>query len=857
MIPFRVNSEGEAFKISQEASHLKESGQGPESFAHFPECNCGATPEQLSQQDATPEQQSKQSATPEQQSQQNVTPEQQSQQNVTPEQQSQQNVTPEQQSQQSASPEQQSQWYFNIGSFNFSEEKIRKEISRHSTSCPRRCAMEAWIGQQGSKSSVDQYHKHHNLDYKKTTDLHNGERGHDSSSSQPVAPNFESSCSTLTNPECRLSPSHSGILSTSQSPINQEVEHPSPQGSHPYSVPSRYSTPVQVHYSPLPRDNYKNGYFPVHLQESNRHDSYGGPSEVIPNGEKSRPEDWRVYHPPDWAKSSFSTASNQPETAQNSHTPSVPYVFSYEVTDGSQRKTLPRPKSWDKMVDFVRDWLPCPPEPEKLEQAYVTIASNNLCALGCIVLGNSLRLSGTNRTLVVLITDGVSRPLRHMLATVFHIVQSIRLLGTQGTTKLALLDQPELGVSFTKLHIWRLTQFSKCVFLSPDTVVVQNCDELFERDEISAVPDIGWPDCFNSGVFVYVPAMETFCGLIEFAEQQGSFDGGDQGLLNMYFRNWALNISRKLPFIYNLMANVSYTYTPAFKQFGRNVKIVHFFGSYKPWHVKFHPQTGQMSPSANVHPTYAQFVQFWLSIFNRRVFPLLSEDIRTHAHVRKYVTSEELISFFPSPITHEDLESLPTPPSFRTYPDMTDESGSTSRPTSRKSSRDESLKNFQTSKDLPETDESGSSSRKSSRDESLKTSEAPSQNISSDESHKPMRKEPSPAEVNIDVEENLKESQESMRELNLLEETKETEEGSLLPPEEKSASETDEHAVSSEKLTSEEETTTSKKTDIPGADVGDFRGMFAWEQGRIDYLGQDSSDNILKRLDFLMKKSHS
>ena len=39
---------------------------------------------------------------------------------------------------------------------------------------------------------------------------------------------------------------------------------------------------------------------------------------------------------------------------------------------------------------------------------------------------------------------------------------------------------------------------------------MKNCDELFDRDEFSAAPDAGWPDCFNSGVFVFKPSIETY-----------------------------------------------------------------------------------------------------------------------------------------------------------------------------------------------------------------------------------------------------------------------------------------------------------------------------------------------------------
>ena len=55
--------------------------------------------------------------------------------------------------------------------------------------------------------------------------------------------------------------------------------------------------------------------------------------------------------------------------------------------------------------------------------------------------------------------------------------------------------------------------------------VLQNIDDLFEREELSAASDIGWPDCFNSGVFVFKPSEETYAGLLQFALSRGSFDG--------------------------------------------------------------------------------------------------------------------------------------------------------------------------------------------------------------------------------------------------------------------------------------------------------------------------------------------
>lgn len=90
---------------------------------------------------------------------------------------------------------------------------------------------------------------------------------------------------------------------------------------------------------------------------------------------------------------------------------------------------------------------------------------------------------------------------------------------------------------------------------------MQNSDELFEHPELSAACDVGWPDCFNSGMFVFTPSQDTYKRLLQHADNTGSFDGGDQGLLNTFFTNW-----NRLSFIYNMVASVTYTYLPAYKQ---------------------------------------------------------------------------------------------------------------------------------------------------------------------------------------------------------------------------------------------------------------------------------------------------
>ena len=114
---------------------------------------------------------------------------------------------------------------------------------------------------------------------------------------------------------------------------------------------------------------------------------------------------------------------------------------------------------------------------------------------------------------------------REALSDVWDELVDVTLYDSHDKENLALIGRPELGCTFSKLRAWTLTQFDKCVFLDADTLVIQNIDDLFEREELSAAPDIGWPDCFNSGVFVFRPCMETYDKLLLCARKFGSFDG--------------------------------------------------------------------------------------------------------------------------------------------------------------------------------------------------------------------------------------------------------------------------------------------------------------------------------------------
>ncbi|XP_045491627.1 actin cytoskeleton-regulatory complex protein PAN1 isoform X7 [Colias croceus] len=273
-------------------------------------------------------------------------------------------------------------------------------------------------------------------------------------------------------------------------------------------------------------------------------------------------------------------------------------------------------------------------------RAWVTLATNDSYGLGALVLAHSLRRVGSTYPAVILITPSVTDAMRDRLRAIFAEVITVDVLDSQDATHLALLQRPELGITFTKIHCWNLTQYDRCVFLDADILVVQNCDELFEREELSAAPDVGWPDCFNSGVFVFQPSADTFSRLITFAQERGSFDGGDQGLLNSFFSSWSTDNNKRLPFLYNVTSAAFYSYLPALKQYGQNLKIIHFIGPAKPWLQNYNFE----SQSVDAPEHLKGFLQLWWDLFTSQVHTQLDVSM---AHFEE-----------PSPEGHFDSETV-------------------------------------------------------------------------------------------------------------------------------------------------------------------------------------------------------
>ncbi|KAI9281082.1 hypothetical protein BY458DRAFT_499542 [Sporodiniella umbellata] len=248
-------------------------------------------------------------------------------------------------------------------------------------------------------------------------------------------------------------------------------------------------------------------------------------------------------------------------------------------------------------------------------EAFVTLVATDSYASGALVIAHRLRELGSKKDRVCLVTSNVSPEVQTILSQVY-IVILVETLRSQSINNLELLGRPDLDITFTKMHAWRLVQYKKVVFLDADVFPFQNIDELFDRPSFSAAPDAGWPDCFNSGVFVAEPSNSVYNDLSKLASEEGSFDGGDQGLLNTYFSSWPESPSHRLPFTFNTTPTAQYGYAPAQVQYGHKVNIAHFIGQNKPWKYQRFAD-GKILPMGSAWEGTKDMVQAWWNTWDK------------------------------------------------------------------------------------------------------------------------------------------------------------------------------------------------------------------------------------------------
>ncbi len=214
----------------------------------------------------------------------------------------------------------------------------------------------------------------------------------------------------------------------------------------------------------------------------------------------------------------------------------------------------------------------------ELKCAYVTYADDNF-AFGVAALANSLsKLSDV--PLIVMVSPETNLSL-------FPKTENIRiyLVGKIGNPNTLAKFQLRFQDTYSKLNVFGLSFLDRAIFLDADTLVLKNIDHLFSYTNFAAAPDFGFAhteETFNSGVFVCSPSPDLHSKLIESVAKLPSYDGGDQGFLNLFFAD-----ADRLDWRYNALKRVSIKFPAMFDL--KEVSVLHFVGQ-KPWNPIVSPE---------------------------------------------------------------------------------------------------------------------------------------------------------------------------------------------------------------------------------------------------------------------------
>ena len=168
--------------------------------------------------------------------------------------------------------------------------------------------------------------------------------------------------------------------------------------------------------------------------------------------------------------------------------------------------------------------------------------------------------------------------------------------------------------AFGKLHVLRLLDYRRVLFLDVDTIVLRNIDHLFELQcDFAFAPDIGFEvsaskmNHVNAGVFVHTPHHGILKDM-EVHKETLTLSSGSHGT---EFLQEFINENRDtldgrmsicdLDIMYNVKRQLFLAHPSLWNCLRREVAVMQFGGHTKPWHVT--PTISQSAKAANRAPS--------------------------------------------------------------------------------------------------------------------------------------------------------------------------------------------------------------------------------------------------------------
>ena len=162
------------------------------------------------------------------------------------------------------------------------------------------------------------------------------------------------------------------------------------------------------------------------------------------------------------------------------------------------------------------------------EKAYITFLSTDNYIYYILALNESFKNTNSKYKLYCAVTSNVSKFTLNILDT----IELPYIVVDNEPIKPLINEMFEHSMvakyvnALSKLTIFNLTQFEKCVFLDSDLVIFKNIDDLFDKPDWSAVEDclpvhirpqkykLG-ESSFCSGMFVFSPSVEFYNKLLD------------------------------------------------------------------------------------------------------------------------------------------------------------------------------------------------------------------------------------------------------------------------------------------------------------------------------------------------------
>ena len=204
-----------------------------------------------------------------------------------------------------------------------------------------------------------------------------------------------------------------------------------------------------------------------------------------------------------------------------------------------------------------------------MNNAYITLLSTNNYLYGCIGLMYSWKKTNSKYPFYVIVTEDITEENIRILKDIgyqvivdklyipqsyFNLLKEYEETGEyEAPTGNSTADLTKNGWQYgwTKLHMFKYTQFDKLLFIDADSYIVHNLDYLFDMPAWSSVCeyDAPWRNKvrFMSAFLLVEPNIQTYNELLQLAEDNPLIQhpatweyqlSNDYDLLNLYKNDW-------------------------------------------------------------------------------------------------------------------------------------------------------------------------------------------------------------------------------------------------------------------------------------------------------------------------------